>query len=320
MSKQSPLWRILTGLFVWVSFGALACSNSVQAPTPFPQFTPDLTLEALISRGSATAPPAVTATPLASETATATATETPTPTPSRTPIPTQPGVELPATEPSPFTPAPTTQGRSGGVVQAVYLSSAVQLDGELNEWNLAYSAKDVTYGVSTWNGPADLSAAYAVGWDANYLYIAARVNDDVFRQGAAGAEMYKGDSLEILFDGQLSADFYVQALSPDDFQLGVSPGLNNQGELYVWYPQTVAGGRDSARIVYRAITGGYQMEAAIPWHVLEVQPSTGARYGFVLSLSDNDSTLENLQQCMVSAAAGRQLTDPTTWGELVLGK
>jgi hypothetical protein len=51
---------------------------------------------------------------------------------------------------------------------------------------------------------------------------------------------------------------------------------------------------------------------------MSVTPLAGGRYGFALSLSDNDVAGSSTFQSMVSSVDTRELTDPTTWGTLIL--
>jgi hypothetical protein len=69
----------------------------------------------------------------------------------------------------------------------------------------------------------------------------------------------------------------------------------------------------------KATPQGYDLEARIPWTTFSLTPAEGARYGFALSISDNDLAGTAAQQSMVSSVSTRKLTNPTTWGTLALG-
>jgi hypothetical protein len=64
-------------------------------------------------------------------------------------------------------------------------------------------------------------------------------------------------------------------------------------------------------------SGLWRLEAAIPRSVLGITPYKGMHLGFAISVSDNDNP-GTQQESMVSNVPGRMLTDPTTWGDLVL--
>jgi len=122
------------------------------------------------------------------------------------------------------------------------------IDGNLSEWGtLPNAINQVVYGPHNWIGAGDNSATYAVGWDANKLYLAAYVKDDVFVQNQTGESIFKGDSLELLFDTNLAADSHSVLANSDDYQLGISPGGLTSGnnpapQAYLWLPAPHKGG------------------------------------------------------------------------------
>ena len=150
-----------------------------------------------------------------------------------------------------------------------------------------------------------------------------KVLDDTYVQNAHGAQLYKGDSVDILLDTNVASDYYLQALSGDDFQLGISPGSpqpGNKMEAYLWYPKNRAGSLPDVKIEAFLLDDGYRLEAAIPWSTFGIIPFAGQHFGFAFSLSDDDDPGTTIQQSMVSNIQNRQLTNPTTWGDLTLVK
>jgi Carbohydrate family 9 binding domain-like len=295
--------------------------------TPMPAVNQTLTALFAVTQPSsptATLPPVVTATK-AIETAITTV-----------PLPTQPPkvaptntvivlpTATPTTAPQPAATIPSV--RPTGLVLAKYLTTPPTIDGDWSEWKditKEYPSNFVVWGANNWTGADDLSSSFHVGWDNNYLYIAMKVHDDKYVQNSTGANIYKGDSLELLLDTHLQEDFYYNQLSPDDFQLGISPGRpdpNGTKEAYLWFPSNIAGSRGNIKIAALLETGIYRVEAAIPWSVFEMTPVNGQQYGFTLSVNDDDDPNNAVQQSMVSDVANRHLTDPTTWGTLQLVK
>ena len=233
-----------------------------------------------------------------------------------------------ATPPPAVSPPPTATAavaeRPGPVIQAAHLSQPITLDGDWSEWKdkaTPYRAESIVFGRQNWTGPSDLSATYILGWDANGLYLGVEVSDDVYVQNASGAELYKGDGVEILLDTNLQGDATNRTLSTDDYQLGLSPGNPDPAgtrQAYLWFPKAKAGVQGDVRIAATGGTGSYRLEAVIPWSVFALAPQANQRLGFALSLSDNDDATQNVQQSMVSGDPYRLLVDPTTWGELEL--
>lgn len=285
----------------------LACEiPGTTSPTPFALPTPNLTLTAIF---------APTDTP----------TEAP---PTDTPPPT---LDLPtvtptlATSVTPGGPTATvnpTGGRPNGTpLGAAFLTIAPAIDGDLSEWaGVSYGVAACTFGCNLRTGDADLAGTVFLGYDATSLYLAIQVRDDKYVQVSSGRNMYKGDEVEIQFDANLAADFHSTVLSSDDYQIGLSAG--NFGTLapgaYRWYPRSAEGNLTSVVVKGKPLADGYILEAKIPWTTFGVTPTSGAKYGFAISISDNDQAGAAVQQSMVSSVATRKLLNPTTWGTLVL--
>lgn len=307
-----------------IVISALAC-NAPQitrsTPSVFP--TTDLTLTALTEAVSATPSQTVTI-------------PTPTFTPSVTlPAPTNTPTLVPNTSTSttiPNTATPTATSthvsyvgpgvRPGARIRAYYLRREPTIDGVFDEWELErYPVDELVYGADHWSGRDDLNANVMMGWDDNNLYIAVKVIDDKYVQNASGKDLFLGDSLEVLIDTKISNDFYLETLSLDDYQLGVSPGSSEPGtdtEAYLWYPRDERGGRGKVKVGAMYTDNGYRAEIKIPWDTFNIKPAKGSHYGFAFSVSDNDRSGEKVQQSMVSSSSNRQLTNPSTWGDLEL--
>lgn len=323
-------FRVLTTIFLVMMWALAACNIPVGPQPIISQQTPDLTITALFEfistaqaeQTSVAAPTSVptSAPPVSTPTVTpppltAVPTSSPSPAPTNTSAPTD-------------TKAPTKASSAGGSerrgpdVIAYYIQKEPTIDGVFDEWDSdRYSVDRVVYGEGRWNGNDDLSATMMIAWDDYYLYLAVRVKDDVYVQNASGKNIFKGDSIEFLLDANLSKDYYDNDLSKDDYQIGISPGQSTPSddiEAYLWYPDSKEGGYNSIKAAALPTDDGYRIEAKIPWEILGITPDIGKHYGFAFSVSDNDKSSENVQQSMVSNVATRRLTDPTTWGDLLL--
>jgi len=293
-----------------------ACNLPRPTPTPGPGIpTPNLTMTALFRpggiSGTATPPPLITATPPGE------ATE---------PAVTQPAQQVTAS----VTPSATATEEGGLPVdfrvnarfEAEFLTTPPVLDGVWDEWDTrAYPIRAVVYGSNNRENPEDVEGSFRIGWDRNNLYLAVKVLDDRYVQNATGVMLYQGDSLELQLDTDLEGDLETTTLNDDDFQLGISPGrpdVNGTREAYLWNPPGLAGSKSQVQIAAVQGDGVYRVEIAIPWSLFNLTPAEGDMFGFSLNVSDNDNPNENVQQTMLSAVSGRTLTDPTTWGLLVL--
>ncbi len=303
-------------------------------PTPFVFPTPNLTMTALFSpqmQIPPTATPGEIILPMTpTDTAVPTETFTPEPSPTFTPTITASPTQAPTIIYVPVPIVPVTvvpapgQIRTVTSVYAPYFTSMPVIDGVWSDgvWGRSpeYGANYVVYGYDNWTGPEDLSASFKVGWDANYLYIACKVNDDIYAQHASGQFIYKGDSPEILLDADLASDFNVNSLNGDDYQIVFSPGYDTVGSGVESF-RGIPSGRSTPEVIMAAVpTGdGYRLEAAVPWATLGAAPYTGKHFGFSFGVSDNDVPGDNLQQSMVSNVSTRGYTRPATWGDLTLG-
>jgi hypothetical protein len=312
-----------------IMMGATACNLPASVAPSVSNPTPDLTITALFEFIT-TAQSAQTATPVPpTQPPVVQASATPSVTPP--PISTTAPTAVPTNTEEPSAGEESISGSSGGgtglrssELVAYYFQDEPTIDGDFDEdvWDQdRYAVDHVVYGDDHVSGSNDLSGTVMVGWDDYFLYIAARVKDDRYVQNASGKNLFKGDSIEIMLDTNLSRDLYRRSLDGDDYQLGISPGKSEPSEdteAYLWYPRSKDGTYDDVKAAAVPTDDGYRIEAKIPWSLYSVNPDIGKHYGFAFSISDNDRSGENVQQSMVSTAPDRHLTDPTTWGELTL--
>lgn len=263
-----------------------------------PTFSPPIAVST-----STPLPPTETSTPTITDTPENTATSTNTlvpynPNASPTPPPTIPSGYNSATPgptrtktstKTPIGPAPTA--RPSFSVSAAFFTPTI--DGDWDEWpNAEIPAGYVVFGGGNWINANDLNSSFKTAYDEKYLYIAAKVIDDLYAQNATGYKIYLGDSLEILLDKNLAGDYYDKGLSSDDYQLGISPGkgsITGTKEAFLWYPASLRGARTGVVVATQSISGGYRIEAAIPWSVFGITPSSGNHFGFTFSVSDDDN-------------------------------
>ncbi len=299
----------------------LACAlPGVRPPAPFASPTPNLTMTAFFNPSYGMPP---TATPTVGQAVTATRQPSPVP-PTQTPPLPSATAALPTPTPPPTSPPVTATPavRPGPVVRAPLLWVAPnRIDGSLNDWRTktTYPVNAVVYGAANYHGASDLSAKFRIGWDYRALYIGIDVVDDHLVQTQHGADIFKGDDVEIQLDTNLYGDFYVNAVNADDFQIGLSPG-NPPGtspEAYMWYPPGHARALPEVDVAVQLQAHGYTLEAAIPWTIIGFKPHPGLQMGFALSVSDDDSPSQAVQQTMLSNDPYRRLTDPTSWGTLI---
>lgn len=201
----------------------------------------------------------------------------------------------------------------------------VQIDGNLNEWAEfpAYESSYRVYNVDSWDQSEDVRAVWRIGWDQNNLYTAVQVEDDIHVQTQHGSTIFKGDGVSLQVDTQRDADF-GPGLSPDDYQVNLSPGefADNPPVAYRFRGDSSGNLIDMVghdiRIAALPSGNGYTLEAAIPWRDIGVSPSPGLRMGIALNVNDNDTPGTAVQEVMMSHVSTRKFSDPSSWGMIIL--
>ena len=228
-----------------------------------------------------------------------------------------------ATLPEPVVEPPP---QTGSDIEIMIAPVAPVIDGFLDEWGStpAVESSFMVYQVNGWDGSDDLSAVWRMAWDANNLYLAVEVADDLHVQNQSGNQIFRGDSVDLQFDTNRAGDF-GDGLSPDDFQITLSPGDFAALPPSVARFQGQANGQISDapgghHVIMQAVQvgTGYTIEAAIPWSDLNLVPAAGLVIGLALNANDNDSPGTAVQEVMKSHVITRTFTDPTSWGSLTL--
>jgi hypothetical protein len=311
MSRRGPLRWAAAAVAASLCLAMLACDTTSSGPDAAATVTAlnlyvaqTLTARANLQPGTPAGTPAAAGSPAVD----------------LTPLPGAATPELPGPTPPPTDAGPLSRP-NGSVFHAARAATAPSIDGTLTDWPaLPYTVDTPTYKPENWAGPQDNSLTFDVMWDATNLYLAALVVDDVHVQTQHNEFIYKGDSLEILFDADLAGDITDTHLSSDDYQLGLSPGALNgdSPEAWLWFPAERSGPANVVKLAAQPVGQGYSLEAAIPWTLFNVSPAGGSRFGFVLSSSDNDTPDTALQKSLISSVSTRKLFDPTSWGTLAL--
>jgi hypothetical protein len=319
--KNKKVCLLLLSLLVGFLFGC-AGPSQVQ-PTPVDLSQVKLSVTAVLKESQTAAAVRITPTSPAAQLPTLPSQ------PSSTPAPAMPVLSVTQTsEPggNSQSPSETPEAlvRTKGKVVAPFLNKPPVLDGMWDEWTTqAYPVTNIVYGKDNISDRNDLGGSFRIGWDDTYLYLVEKVGDDSYVQRDTLADIYKGDSLEIMLDTELQADFKSSQLNNDDYDLRISPGNPDPGkhmEAYLWFPRNISASLPKVRIAALGGSDTYRLETAIPWSVFGITPQPGMHFGFALRINDDDDVDLDLQQSAVSNVPGADLSDPTTWGDLLLTK
>lgn len=238
------------------------------------------------------------------------------------PTPTQ--FETPTASPTP----PDARTDLGAPFEIPRCGLPILVDGAPGDWDdqpnvAAVSIVHVTYGEEEWVNTGDSSASARLCWTDSTLYLYIDVTDDALVQTQSGIDIYRGDEVEITFDGDLYGDFYDDDVNDDDRHFGVTGGnFNDVGADSVRYQPTQATSTAIEIGGQRPIgTGGsYALEIGVPWPELGVSPTVDAAYGLCLAVSDNDQAGEASQDSLTSNCSELSVFDPTTWITVTLGE
>ena len=226
--------------------------------------------------------------------------------------------------------APNEQQRSRPAANGLFRAPRItnlRNDAEFADWPSNWiSLETVVYNEGDYSGSDDLSGRFQVAWSDQGLHVAVLISDQLYRPGPNGSTLWRGDGLELHFDRNLDADFGGTQSDRDDFQLGIAytPSLSAL-RGYRWLPfelETPFRPQGAVRPLREAGRDvGYAVEFLLPWDLFELSPtaiSAGSRFGFNLSINDNDSDRAG-QETLISASPQRSThDDPTQWGTLLL--
>ncbi|NOZ70930.1 MAG: DNRLRE domain-containing protein, partial [Chloroflexi bacterium] len=176
--------------------------------------------------------------------------------------------------------AVTPEG-NGRTVAVPWVDRAPTIDGDLTDWPStpvlgldAFSAAHKE-GQPPFPDPADASMQLSMVWDATYLYVAMRVQDDVLVNDS-GAAVWQDDEIELGFDGNHNF------AGPDavDHQFTFNP----DGRITDFAVPT-----EVLQAVITPTATGWTVEAAIPLSLFRGSGlRNGDKIGFTFALRDDD--------------------------------
>jgi Carbohydrate family 9 binding domain-like/Cellulase (glycosyl hydrolase family 5) len=215
------------------------------------------------------------------------------------------------------------------------LASPPVLDGDLTDWpswdSIHLGSRDqITGEFEPWGGPEEASARVWTGWDDEWFYLAAEVQDQTLCDAVFGHEVHKNDGLEVYFDTDHDGDRDEARYSDDDNQFCLAL---SQGEAVAWAYSHLNDVSPGVRLVInrtpspeQTLTGeacGYIVEAAFPLDEINLRaPHHGMHIGFNVALNDDDdpSAVHPFGQDLQMMWTGLRLVwqNPQTYGDLFL--
>jgi hypothetical protein len=185
------------------------------------------------------------------------------------------------------------------------VSDGLALDGHLEEefWNINRAL--INYGTS------DNMANFGLLWDDKYLYVGVEVIDNLLCNDRRQA--FYTDGIEICVDGN-----HDQSAGFDDNDLQLAKAVKS------FWVQEMNQNFEGIVHKYKETGGGYTMEFAIPWDIINTAPAAGNLVGFNLVVNDDDAGSLfngpfNMPAQLIWEGNSDYHQSPQNWGSIQLG-
>lgn len=201
-------------------------------------------------------------------------------------------------------------------------SDTIVVDGSLDDWNVdeAYELRApgdffcIPPETDCADTPEDCTALIALRWNADALYLAVAVTDDVHENGESGVALYRGDSIQVGFDMEL--DRTVDHYNDDDREFGWA--LTDSGVAsFRWQPEQTEPFSGAGFVAPLPTMLVYEIE--LPRSELG-HPSpfrADEQFGFAFMVNDNDGD-DRTGFLEWSEGLGWGPKDPSSFGTLTL--
>ena len=167
------------------------------------------------------------------------------------------------------------------------------------------------------DGDSDISGSWKAAWDDDNLYVAVKVLDEMLDFGEddlndAGdgfaAEQYNYDNVEIFINptGERNADDVTYATAnASQIRYNPTDGTQDYNNSAAGYIADLDGGLDLLEWSSEEISGGYVVEALIPWSAILPDPTTvPEKIGFTVNVGDSDEAGGNREGILLWVGAG----------------
>ena len=167
--------------------------------------------------------------------------------------------------------------REGLTIEAVKTATPPLIDGDLGEWTSAQplsvsTTANILRGAAGWGGPEKDAFVGYVMWDAQNLYVAAKVLSPSHHQTEIGPSVWKGDTLWVYLDTRRD-----RSSVDDKLTLAQTP---EGPQVWNWKVNSYL---PRANLAWKQGNGFYVYESALPWKSLGVdQTQVGREMGLEL--------------------------------------
>jgi len=186
-------------------------------------------------------------------------------------------------------------------------NSPIVIDGVAEDiWNNV-SIAEATLGktlTGTISSASDLSGSFKAMWDNTYLYVLGNITDQTLNNDSQNS--YDDDAVEIYVD--INND-KATAYGANDVQYTF--GWNDGATV-----GTLPSGRSTTGITYSTVakTGGYILEAKIPWTTLQGTPAPNQLVGIEFMVNDDDNGGTRDKKLAWTSTTDNAYQDPSLFG------
>jgi len=163
----------------------------------------------------------------------------------------------------------------------------IVVDGKPDDWGeRGFRVETMTTADGKFKPPADLDAAFRLGWTEQGLVILLTVRDNVFTESDDENTLFSKDSVELYLVNQLGGAEMIQAV--------IAPGMDGKHaapRVHVYDNRKDANLKKAPPVVQAArskVEGGYMLEALLPWAAVGVTPKPGAEAALQVFVNDCD--------------------------------
>lgn len=211
-----------------------------------------------------------------------------------------------------------------------FAAKKITIDGELSDWSEAglcgaVTAEKVKRDRDTWREALNLSIEMRFRYDAKYLYLAAKVYDDIVERNAPAERAWSSDCIEFFLG--LDPTSKTEALKLKkvnktgkyDYQFLFAPGMGSgtYPSATAWNCKLKNG--DGIKVASKLFEYGYTLEAAIPWESLKKNfTAAGTTLIMTFQAKDSDVNGEPARRAIFWTGNESNWLHPQNWGELTL--
>ncbi len=188
-----------------------------------------------------------------------------------------------------------------GAFKVEHADVGLYIDGKLEEssWQADNVMSKPLFGVQNNESKFDLL------WDANYLYVGIQVMDEALKSLPEN-NPWNNDAIEIFIDGNQD-----KSGEYDEYDIQIIKVIDSTA---VWTSRSATGIVDAVAL----IAGGYSMEVAIPWSVVNKFANAGSGLGFDISIDDNDMGTTSRDGGTIWFGDGNNFMSTTNFDDILL--